>query len=233
MNETIICPACGESVHAGSRFCAQCGGTVVTPTVTDTGAGASARSKLRRDLMDRLQLATADEFEILHELGAGGMASVFLALDLALGRKVAIKVMSPQLLLADEVAVERFKQEARTVAALSHPQIVPIHAVREVAGLMFFVMQFIEGKSLEDVLKERGPLAFGTVQSLLVQLGGALAYAHKRGVVHRDVKPANIMLDSEGWPVIMDFGIAKGTNANKLTQAGQPIGTPEYMSPEQ
>lgn len=233
MNAPIFCPACGESVTAGSRFCAQCGGVVATPSATDAGTPTSARAKAQQDLMDRLQLATADEYEVLHELGTGGMASVYLALDLALGRKVAIKVMSPQLLLADEVAVERFKQEARTVAALSHPQIVPIHAVRDVAGLMFFVMQYIEGKSLEVVLKEKGPLPFGTVQSLLVQVGGALAYAHKRGVVHRDVKPANIMLDSEGWPIIMDFGIAKGANAHKLTQVGQPIGTPEYMSPEQ
>jgi len=230
MNGTLHCPSCGEPVNAGSRFCAQCGSVI---TGTESGAPADPRERARRDLMDRLQLATANEFEILNELGTGGMASVYLALDLALGRKVAIKVMSPSLLLADEVAVERFKQEARTVAALSHPQIVPIHAVREVAGLMFFVMQYIEGKSLETVLTDRGPLPFGTVQSLLVQVGGALAYAHKRGVVHRDVKPANIMLDSEGWPIIMDFGIAKGTNAGKLTQAGQPIGTPEYMSPEQ
>ena len=231
MLDTTPCPACGEPVPTGSRFCAQCGGAVGAPTAP--GLGVTARDKARQDLMERLQLATSDEYEILHELGTGGMATVFLALDLALGRKVAIKVMSPLLLLADEIAVERFKQEARTVAALSHPQIVPVHAVRDVAGLMFFVMQFIEGKSLETVLKEKGPLAFGSVQSLLVQVGGALAYAHKRGVVHRDVKPANIMLDSEGWPVIMDFGIAKGANANKLTQAGQPIGTPEYMSPEQ
>jgi serine/threonine protein kinase/uncharacterized protein YjdB len=232
MTEPLHCPACGEPVNPGSRFCAQCGGAVAA-AATEPGVRMAMREKARQDLMDRLQLATADEFEILHELGTGGMASVFLALDLALGRKVAIKVMSPSLLLADEVAVERFKQEARTVAALSHPQIVPIHAVREVAGLMFFVMQYIEGKSLEAVLKEKGQLAFGTVQSLLVQVGGALAYAHKRGVVHRDVKPANIMLDDEGWPIIMDFGIAKGTGPNKLTQAGQPIGTPEYMSPEQ
>lgn len=233
MQEIFLCPNCGEPVNAGSRFCAQCGGVIAVTGAPEGAPRLGARERARQDLMDRLQLATADEFEILHEIGAGGMASVYLALDLALGRKVAIKVMSPQLLLADEVAVERFKQEARTVAALSHPQIVPIHAVREVAGLMFFVMQFIEGKSLETVIKEKGPLPFGTVQSLLVQVGGALAYAHKRGVVHRDVKPANIMLDDEGWPIIMDFGIAKGANANKLTQAGQPIGTPEYMSPEQ
>ena len=200
---------------------------------TEPGVRPAAREQAKQDLMARLQAATADEYEIVSELGTGGMATVFLAHDLALGRKVAIKVMSPALLLADDVAVERFKQEARTVAALSHPQIVPIHAVRDAAGLLFFVMQFIEGKSLEDLIRAQGPLPFGMVQSLLMQVGAALAYAHKRGVVHRDVKPANIMLDDEGWPVIMDFGIAKGTNTNKLTQAGQPIGTPEYMSPEQ
>ena len=231
MTAFINCPSCSEQVNADARFCAQCGASVSPPTVTSMRP--SARAKAQQELVEQLRMATADEFEIQHELGAGGMATVFLAVDLALGRKVAIKVMSPALLLADDVAVERFKQEARTVAALSHPQIIPIHAVRETADLMYFVMQYVEGKSLETVLREKGPLPFGTVQSLLVQVGGALAYAHKRGVVHRDVKPANIMLDDEGWPVIMDFGIAKGSNATNLTQVGQPIGTPGYMSPEQ
>ncbi len=231
MTAFINCPSCTEQVNADARFCAQCGASVSPPTVTSMRP--SARAKAQQELVEQLRMATADEFEIQHELGAGGMATVFLAVDLALGRKVAIKVMSPALLLADDVAVARFKQEARTVAALSHPQIIPIHAVRETADLMYFVMQYVEGKSLETVLRERGPLPFGTVQSLLVQVGGALAYAHKRGVVHRDVKPANIMLDDEGWPVIMDFGIAKGSNTTNLTQVGQPIGTPGYMSPEQ
>jgi serine/threonine-protein kinase len=233
MNDHILCPSCSEPVSAGTRFCAQCGTPVTLSPLPMPVPRPSVRAKAQQELVDRLRMATVNEFEIQHELGTGGMASVFLALDLALGRKVAIKVMSPALLLADDVAVERFKQEARTVAALSHPQIIPIHAVREAEGLLFFVMQFVEGKSLETVIQEKGPLPFGTVQSLLVQVGGALAYAHKRGVVHRDVKPANIMLDDEGWPIIMDFGIAKGTGGLNLTQVGQPLGTPAYMSPEQ
>jgi serine/threonine protein kinase len=160
------------------------------------------------------------------------MASVFLAHEVALDRKVAIKVMSPAL-FSTAGMVERFKREARTSASLSHPHIIPIFAVRESSEIVYFVMKFIEGRSLESVVHQLGQMPIPLVQAILYQVGSALGYAHRRGVVHRDVKPANIMIDADGWSVVTDFGIAKVAESKGLTQTGATIGTPSYMSPEQ
>lgn len=195
----------------------------------DTGGiGTEAAAELER----RLREATLGEYDILARLGVGGMASVFLAHDLSLDRRVAIKVMSPAMFYGQGL-VERFRQEARTAAALSHPNIIPVYAVREVEGLLFFVMKVIEGTSLDAIIDEMGPMPIAMVAAILAQVGGALGYAHRHGVVHRDIKPANILLDEEGWVVVTDFGIAKVTEANSLTLTGMSVGTPTYMSPEQ
>ncbi len=184
------------------------------------------------DLERRLREATVGEYDILGQLGFGGMASVYLAQDLALDRRVAIKVMSPAMVYGPGL-VERFRLEAKTAAALSHPNIIPIYAVREVDGLLFFVMKVVEGTSLDAVIKEVGPMPLPMVEALFAQAAGALGYAHRRGVVHRDVKPANILLDNEGWVVVTDFGIAKVAESSALTMTGVAVGTPTYMSPEQ
>jgi len=160
------------------------------------------------------------------------MASVYLAHEIALDRKVAIKVMSPALFSAAGM-VERFKREARTAASLSHPHIIPIYAVRESPEIVYFVMKFVEGRSLESIVHQLGQMPIPLVQAILYQVGSALGYAHRRGVVHRDVKPANIMIDADGWSVVTDFGIAKVSESQGLTQTGATIGTPSYMSPEQ
>jgi serine/threonine protein kinase len=183
-------------------------------------------------LRDALRQATLGDYEILTELGRGGMATVFLAHDIALGRKVAIKVMSPALFSGEGMA-ERFKREARTAAQLSHPHIIPIYSVQESGDLLFFVMKFIEGRPLDSIIREVGPLPIPMVRTILMQVGGALGYAHKRGVIHRDIKPANIMLDSDGWAIVTDFGIAKVQETQGLTVTGATVGTPSYMSPEQ
>jgi serine/threonine protein kinase len=182
--------------------------------------------------LDALRQATLGEYEILGELGRGGMATVYLAHEIALDRKVAIKVMSPAL-LSGEGMVARFKREARTAAALSHPHVIPIFAVRESAAIVYFVMKFIEGRPLDSIIREVGPLPIPMVRAILHQVGGALGYAHGKGVVHRDMKPANIMVDTDGWAVVTDFGIAKVSEAHGLTMTGATIGTPFYMSPEQ
>jgi len=166
------------------------------------------------------------------ELGSGGMATVFLALDLALDRKVAIKVMSPSLMTTPG-AIERFRREARTAAALSHPHIVPIYAIGDDPSLAYYVMKFIEGRGLDSVLREEGAQSPAFVQAILSYVGAALQHAHQSGVVHRDVKPANIMLDRDGWTYVTDFGIAKRDDGHGLTQSGMIIGTPAYMCPEQ
>ncbi len=188
--------------------------------------------QLTESLLDRLRRATIGRYDVYAELGSGGMASVFLALDLALDRKVAIKVMSPAL-MASPGAIERFRREARVAAGLSHPHIVPIHAIGEEPGLAYYVMKYIEGSSLDAVLRREGAQSLAFAQAIIGYMGHALHYAHQRGVVHRDVKPANVMLDREGWVYVTDFGIAKQVDGAGLTHSGVIIGTPHYMSPEQ
>jgi len=172
------------------------------------------------------------EFEIVTELGRGGMAAVYLARDLALNRRVAIKVMAPGLLLGPGMW-ERFRQEAVTVANLQHAHIVSIHAVRQLEDLNFFVMQFVPGRTLEGVLRAHGALPIPVVRAWLYQIGSALGYAHRRGVIHRDIKPGNILLNADGEAVVTDFGIAKVAETPSHTQTGTVVGTPVYMSPEQ
>jgi serine/threonine-protein kinase len=184
-------------------------------------------------LLDTLRHAALGEYEILAELGRGGMATVYLAHDLALDRKVAIKVLAPALLLMGEGMVERFKREARTAAALSHPYIIPIYAVKESERILYFVMKYVQGRPLDLIIRDVGSLPIPVVQTILAQVGDALGYAHRHGVVHRDIKSANIMLEEEGWAVVTDFGIAKVLQAEGLTMTGVTVGTPTYMSPEQ
>lgn len=194
---------------------------------------ATPPPRVHQTMQDALRDATVGEYQILSELGRGGMATVFLAHDIALDRKVAIKVMAPHL-LEGEGMVERFKLEARTAAQLSHPHIIPIYAVKWTDDTIFFVMKFIEGRPLDDIIKKMAPLPIPMVKDILIKVGGALGYGHRRDVVHRDIKPANIMIDEEGTPIVTDFGIAKvASEGGGLTMTGTTIGTPSYMSPEQ
>ena len=183
-------------------------------------------------LLPQLQEATAGEYDILGELGRGGMAAVYLASDVALNRKVAIKTMLPELTARHDM-VARFKREAQMAAGLSHPHIVQIHSVKQTNRLVYFVMKFIEGRDLVSIIGEHGALDLDMTRLVLQQAGSALSFAHHRGVVHRDVKPANIMIDENGWAVMTDFGIAKVDDGNNLTATGTTVGTPHYMAPEQ
>jgi serine/threonine-protein kinase len=183
-------------------------------------------------LLERIRTATADEYKIEREIGRGGMAAVFLARDIALERRVAIKVMLPDLINVQGVEA-RFVIEARTAAHLDHPGIVTVYAVRERAGLLYIVMKYIEGHTLEAVLRSQGqidPIASALIGSRVAE---ALAFAHGEGVIHRDVKPSNIMIDARGRPVVTDFGIARMATAQSITVAGSMLGTPTHMSPEQ
>src|SRR5206468_464615 len=173
-----------------------------------------------------------DEYDILEELGRGGMAIVFKAREKQLERDVAIKVL-PFSLAFDKEFVERFQREARTSAKLEHPGIIPIYRVGKSGRVIYFVMKFLRGKPLSSVLAARGTLPPAEIRQILVQVARALAYAHKSGIVHRDIKPDNIMFDEHGLAVVTDFGIAKAASGGKLTGTGMSIGTPHYMSPEQ
>ncbi|HEY6060727.1 MAG TPA: protein kinase [Gemmatimonadales bacterium] len=230
----LTCTRCGAVIAPGAHFCASCGldisssqGGVATIRVDSPLVAVRADA-----LLQALRDATLGEYDVLGELGRGGMATVYLAHDIALDRKVAIKVMSPAL-MAGEGMAERFKREARTAGQLSHPHIIPIYAVREQGELLYFVMKFIAGRSLDSIIREVGPMPVPMVQTILQQVGSALGYAHRRGVIHRDIKPANVMLDSDGWAVVTDFGIAKVSETQGLTLTGATVGTPSYMSPEQ
>ena len=184
------------------------------------------------DELALLRAVTLGEYEIHGELGRGGMAAVYLAHEIALDRKVAIKVISQNLGNAPDL-VERFRREARTSASLSHPNIIPIYAVRDVEGLLYFVMKLVDGRPLDSVVRDAAPLPVPTVQAIFSQIGSAVGYAHRRGVIHRDLKPGNILVDDEGWCVVTDFGIAKVAESVGLTTSGMMVGTPSYMSPEQ
>jgi len=201
------------------------------PTMTPPPGTMGEGSPWAR-VLERLRELTRGEYEIQRELGRGGMAAVYLAHDLALDRRVAIKVMSPAL-LSGEGMVARFQREAITVAKLDHPNIITIHAVRQREELHFLVLKFVEGRSLESILEASGPLPIPIARALLHQVGQALAYAHRRGVVHRDVKPANILVDVDGNAIVTDFGIAKVAESTSQTQTGTIVGTPVYISPEQ
>jgi len=231
-----FCARCGSRVGPGAYFCPRCGTSIpVAPADAPTVATAPPppHDAGREALLDALRQAALGEYEILAELGRGGMATVYLAHDVALDRKVAIKVLAPALLQMGEGMVERFKREARTAAALSHPHIIPIYAVKESERVLYFVMKYVQGRPLDSVLRDVGALPITMVQAIIAQVGDALGYAHRHGVIHRDIKSANIMLDEEGWAVVTDFGIAKVVQAEGLTVTGVTVGTPTYMSPEQ
>src|SRR5215210_3560499 len=181
-----------------------------------------------------LQAALAGEYSLQRELGRGGMGIVYLARDVQLDRDVAIKIL-PTHLARDTTARDRFVREARTAAGLSHPHIVPIHRVGEASGFVFFVMSYVEGETLGERLRTRGPLPPTEATRVLREVAWALAYAHGRGIVHRDVKPDNIMLEAgTGRALVTDFGIAHGgRDPDPTTDPGKLMGTAHFMSPEQ
>ena len=180
-----------------------------------------------------LWAALASQYAVERELGRGGMGAVFLARDVRLDRFVAIKVLPPHLAAESELR-ELFLREARTAARLSHPHIVAVFRADELAGHPFFAMPFIEGENLAELVGAQGPLPAADAVRLLREVAWALAYAHARGVVHRDVKPENIMIErGSGRAIVTDFGIARVEFAPTLTQDALILGTASYMSPEQ
>src|SRR5438046_5210223 len=191
-----------------------------------------------KSLAGRLIQALGSSYTVEGELGRGGMGVVYQARDERLKRQVAIKVLPPELAFREEIRI-RFLREAETAARLSHPHIVPIHSVGEGPdGLVYFVMAYVDGESLAARLKRRGRLPAEEARRVMIETADALGAAHAVGIIHRDVKPDNILLEgSRGRVVVTDFGIAKAlsstTGSATLTATGVAIGTPHYMSPEQ
>jgi len=236
------CSDCQVALPDAARYCFICGQEVVASTGDEaafSGHGDTAVATMQA----RLAHALGGRYRIREVLGKGGMGIVFLADDLDDERQVAIKVLRPEL-SSDETGVARFRREAEIAASLEHPGIIPILRVGSEQGLQYFVMRYVDGCSLDALLRERRaeqrPLPVAAVVRILGEAAATLAHAHERGIVHRDVKPANIMLDEGGRVLLTDFGISKAavtstgaTTAAALTEFGTVLGTPHYLAPEQ
>ena len=185
------------------------------------------------ELLSRLQVALADRYRIESEIGAGGMATVYLAQDLRHDRKVALKLLRPE--LSAVIGAERFLAEIKLTANLQHPHILPLFDSGEADGFLFYVMPFVEGESLRSRLNREKQLPVADAVRIATEVAGALDYAHRHGVVHRDIKPENILIH-DGRALVADFGIALAASkagGNRMTETGMSLGTPHYMSPEQ
>ncbi len=214
------------------------------PTLAPYPEQSYLRDVSSTEIPDHLQQALGTAYTIERELGGGGMSRVFLADEAALGRKVVVKVLRPE--LAGDLSAERFKREVRLAARLQHPHIVPLLAAGSLdSGLLYYTMPLVEGSTLRGRLEHEGALPIADVVRIVSDVASALAYAHRAGVAHRDIKPENILL-SDGGAVVTDFGIAKAISAARttlsdsdarssatLTAAGTSLGTPAYMAPEQ
>jgi predicted Ser/Thr protein kinase len=224
----MLCPSCASPLPDGSEFCTNCGAAAreppSTPAATLDDAGVAKLTRLLRE-------ETAGDYEIDRELARGGMGVVYVATEIGLRRRVAIKVLPPALTFG-QGAIERFRREARTAAALDHPNIIPIYRVSAGGELLWYSMKLLEGKSLDTILAERERLALEETVALLDQVADALDYAHQHGVIHRDIKPGNIILDERGRVTVTDFGIAKEIQEASVSASGRLLGTPHYMSPE-
>jgi serine/threonine-protein kinase len=222
------CNRCNASVATGLRYCGLCGNQVADPT-SETVAFVVYNDD---PLLAQMRLVLGGEYEIERECGRGGMAAVFKALDVSLRRPVALKVMLPGATVGGAIA-ERLRREARRAAALDHPNIVPIYKVGEAGGVHYIVMKFIEGRPLDAIIEGQGALPIAVVVAVLRATASALAYAHERGTIHRDIKSSNILIDQEGRVYVSDFGLARAAEDSKVTPSGAVMGTPQFMSPEQ
>src|SRR5512135_2138023 len=183
-------------------------------------------------LLTRLQSALADRYRLDSEIGAGGMATVYLAHDVRHDRRVALKVLRPE--LSAVIGAERFLAEIKLTANLQHPHILPLFDSGEADSFLFYVMPYVEGETVRSRLRREKQLPVAEAVRIATEVASALDYAHRRGVIHRDIKPENILLQ-EGQAVVTDFGVASPltrTAAESRTEPGFAVGTPEYMSPE-
>ncbi|HEX9580324.1 MAG TPA: serine/threonine-protein kinase [Gemmatimonadales bacterium] len=221
----LICPRCrvGEVTY-GTGVCGLCGYAVATGEVADDPVPATFEESVRRDL--------GQQFRLDRLLGRGGMSVVYLARELELNRFVALKVLPLHFILGPEAA-DRFKREAKIGASLDHPHIIPVLRIGSTQTVLWYSMRWAKGGSLRELLDRSGPLSVPDMLKIVQPVASALHYAHQRGVVHRDVKPANVLVDEAGWVSLCDFGIAKLFGAVPLTQTGATIGTPGYLPPEQ
>jgi serine/threonine-protein kinase len=203
------------------------GGDLATPTMVRSMAGGTGMALVPGQTF-------AGRFEIKAVLGVGGMGVVYRAMDRELGEMVAIKTLKADAMASDPAMLQRFKDEIRLARKITHRNVVRTHDLGEVEGMYYITMEFVEGQSLKQLIQARGRLPVGVMLTVGKQLCRALEVAHEQGVIHRDIKPQNIVVEPSGTIKVMDFGIARlATRTEGVTQAGMAIGTPEYMAPEQ
>ncbi|MGH7520834.1 MAG: protein kinase domain-containing protein [Gemmatimonadales bacterium] len=222
------CFQCGTALPESTRFCGHCGVKVSDPDA----ATVVVEVEESEALLARIRRIFAGEYQVERELARGGMAIVYRATETALQRPIALKILRPEIGLS-AAAAERFKREAQTVASLDHPNIIPVYRVGQLGGLFHIAMKFVEGRSLDVILEAQGALPVPVTLAVLRGAARGLAFANERGIVHRDVKAANILIDADGRVMVSDFGVALRASDVTLTVAGTLIGTPAYMSPEQ
>ena len=226
----MTCSKCGSDVVDGAAFCASCGTATRNP---DAATVAIAIQPPPEDpLLVAVREALGAFYAVEKELGRGGMAVVYKGKEKGLEREVAIKVLPPEMALQGGTA-DRFRREARLAASLEHQNIIPVYRVGEEKNLIYMAMKFVRGRALDSIIEQQGALPIPVVVRILAAAASGLAHAHEHGVVHRDIKGANILIELDGRPLVADFGIARAMTENSLTASGMVIGTPNFMSPEQ
>ncbi|MDI6698069.1 MAG: protein kinase [Candidatus Saccharicenans sp.] len=229
------CPQCGKDNTSDSRFCKTCAAPLFRADMPSTGSKRSSEpTETMAVIVTELQAGTtfAGRFEVIEELGKGGMGRVYKVYDQKTREKIALKLLKPEI-AADREAVERFGNELRFARKISHRNVCRMYDLGEEKGTHFITMEYVPGEDLKSILRMMGPMSAAKTIHIARQIAEGLAEAHRLGVVHRDLKPQNIMIDREGNARIMDFGIARSAEVKGMTGAGVVVGTPEYMAPEQ
>jgi serine/threonine-protein kinase len=221
------CPKCQADNPDTQKFCGEC----ATPLQPSKDIPVTETIEAPKE-----ELTTgssfANKYQIIEEIGKGGMGKVYKALDTEVNEKVAIKLIKPEI-SADRKTIERFRNELKFARKIRHKNVCQMYDLNKEEGTYYITMEYVSGEDLKGFIRRSGQLAVGTTTRIAKQVCEGLAEAHKLGVVHRDLKPNNIMIDKEGNARIMDFGIARSLKAKGITETGVMIGTPEYMSPEQ
>jgi len=229
----MFCGRCGKLNQDDAQFCRGCGERVDPSTESQAPTVSVPPSAVPiTDVPAAVVHALAGSHEVTSLLGRGGMGAVYLAREIALDRLVAIKVL-PSDQASDKDRVKRFLQEARLAAKLRHPNIVAIHGVGEKAGVYYFTMDYVDGRTLDLEVQPAVHKSLEDTGRIFLDVCRAVAHAHRHGIVHRDLKPSNVMLDTSGHVFVMDFGLAKAVDSAGLTASNAVPGTPRYMSPEQ